>query len=150
MKKSASFLFCICLILVLLGFQNAGKQQGDSKVSGNNYHFEPEISTLTGSVKLEVFYGPPGYGENPKTDKKEPTYILHLPKPINVIATDPEDELNYTARNITKIQLVNSGNFKISSFNNKTVKVSGTFFSAHTGHHHTDVLLTIKAISEIK
>ena len=152
MKKRnfTSILICLSLSLFLLGFQNAAKQQGNSKVVGNNYHFEPEVSTLTGTVKSEVFFGPPGYGENPKTDKKETAYILQLSKPINVIATDPEDDLNSTTKNVTKIQLVSERNFKLSNFNNKTVKVSGTFFSAISGHHHTKILIDVNKIEQKK
>src|SRR5690349_18474311 len=113
MKNSSYFLVCICCAIFLFGFQIAGKQQGNSKVTENNYHFEPEVSTLTGTVKSELFFSPPSYGENPKTDKKETAYILQLSKPINVIATDPENDLNATTKKVTKIQLVNSGNFKL-------------------------------------
>src|SRR6478736_2094703 len=99
MRKLVFILSCICLA----SFQNPKSVQQKPQPT---YKFEPAVSTLTGTLKAEVFYGPPGYGETPKTDKKETAYILHLTKPITVIA-DPADEvgLNRTTKNVTKIQL---------------------------------------------
>src|SRR5690349_21402036 len=36
--------------------------------------------TLTGTVKIKTFYGPPNYGEQPATDSKEQQAILLLSK----------------------------------------------------------------------
>ncbi len=144
MRKLVFILICFCLA----SFQNL--KQGQQKPH-TIYKFEPAVSTLTGILKAQVFYGPPGYGESPKIDKKETAFILNLTKPITVIA-DPDDEdgLNSTTQNVTKIQLVSLGKLRLGEYNNKTIKVSGTFFSAISGHHHTDVLLTLKIIEIVK
>src|SRR5687768_17168845 len=120
MKNLLTFLSYFCLACLLFSFQNSNSRQQKTKPSRTDYYFEPAVSTLTGTVKAQVFYGPPGYGESPKIDKKETAYILHLSKPITVIA-DPADEdgLNSTTKNVTKIQLVSLGEFKLNSFNNK-------------------------------
>lgn len=49
---------------------------------------------LTGVVKKELFYGPPTFGENKKTDSKEYYWILHLNNPMSCVTdvnTDIDD-----------------------------------------------------------
>src|SRR5260370_19055860 len=51
------------------------------------FHYGPEKVTLTGSVVYRTFYGPPNYGENPKTDSRETQDILLLDFAVDVIST---------------------------------------------------------------
>lgn len=116
-----------------------------------DYNFEPSVSEITGIIQAEIFYGPPGYGENPKTDKVEHFFMLILQKPINVVSTDKNadaDDVNATKNNISKIQLLPADNIDLNNYIAKTVKLTGTFFGAHTGHHHTDVLMDVQKIEE--
>ncbi|NIP43327.1 MAG: hypothetical protein GWN61_14015, partial [candidate division Zixibacteria bacterium] len=69
------------------------------------YRYVPHESVLVGTLRLGIFYGPPGYGEYPDTDTKESALILVLDEPIDVIA-DAEDEYNETRHGITEVQLV--------------------------------------------
>jgi len=110
-------------------------------------HYEPEGVTLTGRVVTRTFYGPPNYGENPKTDSKESQYILLLDSPIDVIATG-NDPIDQTERRITRLTLV-VFDFKknpVEPLIGKRVRVEGTLFHAHTGHHHTKVLIIVSSI----
>ncbi|MDR1600979.1 MAG: DUF4431 domain-containing protein [Tannerella sp.] len=126
------------------------KQSGSS--NKKNYYYEPKMSEISGAVKMETFYGPPGYGENPATDRKEAYGILYLNSPINVIATkeDMEEGVNTHKYNVSRIQLVSTTGIKFSRFQNKKVHIIGTFSGAITGHHHTSVLMHVIKISEIK
>ncbi len=63
------------LILVLL-------LAAQSVIAKDTYKFEPAVVELTGKLVEKVFYGPPGYGEDPKSDSKEHAAILLLSKPI--------------------------------------------------------------------
>jgi hypothetical protein len=94
---------------------------------------------LAGRVSIQTFFGPPNYGESPETDAKERQAILHLNRPICTIATDdsPAEE------NQTDVTLVPMGNFSLVPFDGKPVTVKGKLFHAITGHHHTDVLISI-------
>jgi len=117
-----------------------------------DYSFEPTVSVITGTITSEMFYGPPGYGEHPETDKKEYPYLVTLEKPINVIAPATkasEDAGHETVNNISKIQLIWPDNMDMAKLKDKKVKLTGTFFSAHTGHHRTDVLMDVKKIDEL-
>lgn len=121
------------------------KQNRDYK----NLSYEPQKVELIGLMKLEMFYGSPNYGENPKTDAKEYCFILDLKTPANVI-TGKDAELYETHMKITDIQIVNKSNINLESFKDRKVKISGTLFSSHTGHHHTKVLINAEKIIEIK
>ena len=109
------------------------------------YNYEPTVSTLSGTVKESLFYGPPGYGEDTINDSKERVYVLVLDKPITMIAED-KNEFNTAKTNIKEIQLVTNEDFKHHI--NKKITLSGTLFGAQTGHHHTDVLLQLKNNNE--
>jgi hypothetical protein len=42
-----------------------------SVYAAETYKFEPAVVTLTGKLVKKEFYGPPDYGKDPKTDRKE-------------------------------------------------------------------------------
>lgn len=109
------------------------------------YKFEPAVVYLTGELIQKQFYGPPGYGEDPKTDRKENASILILNHPIKVVA-EIGDRFNETRDNVKVIQLINVKRIALSPFFQKNVKVTGKLSSAITGHHHTDILIEIDDI----
>jgi hypothetical protein len=111
-------------------------------------HYEPEKVALTGKVVSRTFYGPPGYGENPKTDSRESQYILLLHRQIDVVGS-PEFE---TERGVKQITLV-VFDFKTTPVRlwlHKRVTIEGKLFHAHTGHHHTKVLIEVSTIGAAK
>jgi len=113
------------------------------------YHFESAVVELTGKLVTKVFYGPPGYGEDPKVDSKETVAILQLTKPIRVVA-DKKDQFNETRNGIKEVQLINVKRIKLSPYLQKNVKLTGKLTSAVTGHHRTDVLIEIDSIEMAK
>lgn len=96
-------------------------------------------STLVGTVAVETFYGPPGYGESPETDSKERQAILHLAKPLCTLASgdDPAEQ------DQVKVTLAPMGKLNLRQFVGKMVTVRGSLFHAVTGHHHTKVLVRL-------
>ena len=116
------------------------------------YLFEPTVSTISGVLVVEKYWGPPGYGENPATDKSEYSYILLLEKPIALNSNSEkvdEGDFNFTRTNIAKIQLSSDQSIKLSDYKNKAIRLTGTFFGAFSGHHHTDVLLNVQTIEDL-
>ncbi|MDR2963676.1 MAG: DUF4431 domain-containing protein [Bacteroidales bacterium] len=118
-----------------------------------DYYYEPEVSIITGTIIVETFFGPPGYGENPQTDSKEEAYILLLESPINVLSTIDESEReegdgDFTKYNVAKIQLASTAGVLFANYTNQQVIVTGTLFSAISGHHHTDVLMDVQNIEK--
>lgn len=118
--------------------------------SGNNYYFEPDISVVIGTLKVEMFYGPPNFGDSPETDSKEYAYILYPVHTINVIQkSDKKQDFNFTTKDIVKFQLAPISEISLHSLVNKKIKVTGTFFGQHTGHHHTNVLFSVTKVEKI-
>ncbi|WP_322404040.1 DUF4431 domain-containing protein [Massilia luteola] len=94
---------------------------------------------MSGTVTIETFFGPPGYGESPATDLKEQQAILHLTKPLCTVASQD----NPAEHDQATVTLVPMGKFSLQPFAGKLVTVSGPLFHAITGHHHTPVLIAI-------
>jgi len=108
-----------------------------------DYYFEPSVSTLTGTLRVELYYGPPNFGETPETDAKEYSYILYPEKVINVIQTSESSYFNVTTKDITKFQLAPMEQVSLKPFVDKRITVTGQFYGSHTGYHHTDVLMAV-------
>lgn len=104
-------------------------------------------STIQGVIETVQYYGPPGYGEDPEYDKKITAYILKLSRPIKVVASN-DDELNSII--VTKeIQLSTYElikKVKIAAKTHKKIKVTGEFFSSHTGGHTSKLLIDVVSI----
>ena len=104
--------------------------------------YEPEVVTLTGTIRQHTFPGPPNYESVAKGDQAERVWVLHLAKPICVSAsTDWEKETG-----VSDLQLLLERRQSGKSWVGRKVVVSGTLFRAHTGHHHTKVLLSVSGI----
>lgn len=102
------------------------------------YRYEPNVYSFTGILKQELFYGPPGYGEDTLSDSKELVYILQLDKPISLLA-DTASDFNDAKANIKDLQVLSDLNLKDDI--DKKASLTGTLFGAQTGHHYTEVLL---------
>ncbi|WP_374335619.1 DUF4431 domain-containing protein [Leeia sp.] len=108
-------------------------------------HYAGAPLTLTGTVTLKTFYGPPNYGESPKTDAREVQAVLVLPKPICVAANPQTEEEAETGQRL--ITLVPPAGMRFKPYQGKTVVLTGTLFHAITGHHHTPVLMEVTRVT---
>jgi hypothetical protein len=71
-------------------------------------HYGPEKTTLTGHLHSSWRYGPPGFGETPKTDPKVPFVFIELDRAADVfpnpgISSDDPDA--QAEKSVRKIQL---------------------------------------------
>lgn len=94
---------------------------------------------------LRTFFGPPGYGENPKTDSRETQGVLLLERSICI--DQNTDDFDPAETNQSEVTLVPINSVNLSSYVGKSVRVSGTLFHANTGHHHTAVLMELQSIT---
>jgi len=112
--------------------------------------YEPATVELEGRVVIRSKYGPPNYGENPKTDQKGKYLFLVLTKPINVRGTEGDGHNAQSVEGAREIQLIlTDGKPSHKNLIGKNVVVKGTLFHAHTGHHYTDLVLTVRSL-EVK
>lgn len=106
--------------------------------------YEPDTVRITGTLNRHVYYGAPGYGDDPKHDEKEVGFYLDLSTPICTVAGG--DDIDVSRSGIRRIQLVlrDQADFdRLRPFLGKKVGLRGTLFGAITGHHHTPVLLAV-------
>jgi uncharacterized protein DUF4431 len=111
-------------------------------------HFEPAKEVIAGKLVRRTFPGPPGYGESPEVDERETGWYVVLEKAL-CVKGEPSDELNAEDVNgIRSVQLVlTHGEYETDrDFVGKRVVVSGTLFTALTGHHHTPVLMEVEEL----
>lgn len=130
------------LILLLLLFTTQAQAQ-------QCLNYEPDAVTLTGTIKQHTFAGPPNYESVAKGDAAEKVWVLHLEKPICVLASADNEKEN----EVSDLQLVVGGSKEYRAYRSmvgRKVSATGTLFHAHTGHHHTPVLLTVKTIQQAK
>ncbi len=109
--------------------------------------YEPQTVELDGRLVIQSKYGPPNYGEQPKTDQKVKVPVLVLKNPVSVL---PSEEGGYNSQPVyrtTQIQLafIDSGT-AYKNLIGKNVVVTGSLFHAHTGYHYTDVVLNVRSI----
>ena len=105
--------------------------------------YEPDTVGVTGTLARHMYYGAPGYGEDPKHDEKEVGFYLDLARPICMASGG--DDVNVAKTGIARIQLVldEKGYARLRPFLGKRITLRGTLFGAITGHHHTPVLLSV-------
>jgi hypothetical protein len=96
-------------------------------------------------------YGPPNYGENPATDQKLNVPILVLDHPVNVRG-DSASEINQESFNdVNEIQLVLGEHEKEHEhLANQRIVVTGTLSRGMSGHHFTDVVLSVQTLRRAK
>lgn len=111
--------------------------------------YEPEIVELQGTLELRTYPGPPNYENVRLGDAPEQCYYLRLIQPIDV---KPVPNLESLINDVieTNVNLIQLSIHKDSLFlrlrkigMKKQIKLKGQLFHRHTGHHHTEVLMTV-------
>lgn len=112
--------------------------------------YEPLVVTVSGSISRKDFPGRPNYESIAKGDERETYWVLQLDRTACVLGD--KETMNASESSITNIQLVlNSAQYKkYQSLLMTPVTVTGTLFHAHTGHHHTSVLMNVSEIAPLR
>jgi Domain of unknown function (DUF4431) len=102
--------------------------------------------TVVGTIHRVMFYGPPNFGEDPKTDEKGFYPVLKLDRATSMCAEDPRGFANGPVVAL-EMQMIFLSHIKFSKiWYGKHVEVDGAMFAAETGSHHTPVMLEVKNI----
>jgi hypothetical protein len=109
--------------------------------------YEPALVTLHGVIERREYPGPPNYESIQAGDLKETAWVLRLDHTTCTQASS--DALNPERHGIDLIQLVlwDHGYSHYANLVQQHVVATGQLFGAHTGHHHTDVLLTVSTLA---
>jgi hypothetical protein len=117
-------------------------------------NYEPSVVEMTGRLKLETFPGPPNYESIKSGDEIETHYYLALDQKIDVVKSVNEKDASTndeTVSNVNILQLVivNDSDWpKLKKIGiGARVKIKGTLFKRHTGHHHSRVLFEVQKIN---
>ena len=102
--------------------------------------YEPDEVVLKGTIRRHTFAGPPNYESIAKGDRPERYWLLHLAQPICVSASSQWEK----ETGVSAVQLILTKYDK--TLVGRKVVATGTLFRAHTGHHHTKVVLTVSSI----
>jgi hypothetical protein len=107
--------------------------------------YEPASVSLHGTLRQKTFPGPPNYEDVHKGDKVETFWLLKLNSPICVAQDKSDPDLNPGQKDVREVELVlnNEQAGRANLLLSKRVVATGTLFGAHTGHHHTPVLLKV-------
>ena len=108
----------------------------------------PTVVELEGRLLSVSKYGPPGYGENPKSDKKYRIPILLLQEPARVTSDMSNPKAREDLLNVSFVQLIfsNGQPSEYWRYEGQIIIVIGTLSRAQTGYHYTDVVMEVKAI----
>ena len=104
--------------------------------------------SLTGTLRSQVFPGPPNYESVRRGDRKETAIILKLVTSACTAGSDPQG-VDVPESNISEMQLVivKKAHWKlVRRLMGQYAIVTGTLFHAHTGHHRTKVLVNVASI----
>lgn len=109
--------------------------------------YEPAIVKLDGMVSSKVLPGAPGYVSIARGDMPETILYLTLDTPVCVAGNVTGTYDKKTHAGIVEMQL-EVELVKARAFVGKHVRVTGSLFGAHTGHHRTPVILRVVGIRE--
>jgi hypothetical protein len=112
--------------------------------------YEPDTARIAGTLTRHMYYGAPGYGEDPTRDDKEVGFYLHVAAPLCMQAGS--DDSDVARSGIRRIQLVldQDGYTRLRPYLGKKVTLRGTLFGAFTGHHHTPVILDVSRPARVE
>ncbi|MBZ5547108.1 MAG: DUF4431 domain-containing protein [Acidobacteriia bacterium] len=112
--------------------------------------YEPAVVALHGTLVRKTFAGPPNYRDIRKGDKAETYWLLNLDSPICLNEDKAEPDLNPAQKNVRRVQLVldQEAYEHFKAMLGKRVVATGSLFGAHTGHHHTPVLLRVSSLEQ--
>jgi hypothetical protein len=153
MKKKAClgkiFISLALLLSIVAPSKLSAKEANPAKTSATADCLEyGPVVQLAGKLVRQTFPGPPNFASVAQGDTPEVAWILHLDKPVCVRAR-PGDDIDVAVSHLHDLQLVlgSDNNYqRAEELLSRRVIVSGVLFGAHTGHHHTPVLLAVKNI----
>ena len=103
---------------------------------------------IGGTLARKTFAGPPNYESVRKWDRAQTYGLIEPYSPVCVVEDEADPDLNPSQDLVGEIQLVLTPE-EYQAFKEmvgREVIAKGTLFGAHTGHHHTPVLLTTMSI----
>jgi hypothetical protein len=139
-------------LLIPLLLLSSGGFSSNATMPQDCLSYEPASVKLKGKITRKTFAGPPNYESVKEGDTPETYWILHLSRPICVNADENMPGGEEPEKNVSDIQLIVSAEqyTRYKGIPGKSVEVSGELMHSITGHHHTNVLLTVTGIKGVR
>jgi hypothetical protein len=105
--------------------------------------YEPAVSSLTGTIEIQTFPGPPNWESIAKGDEIERGWYLRLDRPIDVMPGPDSNIANTEPEKDVRIVQIAIGNDHIwkELHDGRRCELRGPLFHRLTGHHHARVLI---------
>ena len=114
------------------------------------FSYEADAVQLTGTISKKTFPGLPNYESIQRGDQPETYWILHLGSPVCTTAGADSD----AESSVTDLQLILTQKqyalYRKFVGRKGRVTIKGKLMHAHTGHHHTPVLMEVTSISNVR
>jgi hypothetical protein len=109
----------------------------------NCLKYEPETISVVSKLHRETFPGRPNFESIANGDEAETGFYLSLNAPICTVGGSEVDNVPF--KSVSEVQLVlNEKQYAMLRPKlGEKVLLQGQLFSAHTGHHHADVLMRV-------
>jgi hypothetical protein len=104
--------------------------------------YEPDVVTLTGTLREMTFPGLPNFEDVSKGDQPETGYYLEPAKPICTVAGAEDQPARQDVR-LVQLVLSDAGSSELKARLGQQITLTGTLFTSFTGHHHAPLLLTV-------
>jgi hypothetical protein len=138
----------IALSLTRVGLEGSGQPGADTtraQASACDCQEEDCVrfgrqATLLGRIAEESRFGPPGYGEDPKTDKMITIFVIVLDRPVCVQPRGSGDDI----ANVHRIQIAGDlGVSRAGELVGRRAVATGILFEANSGYHYMPVLIDV-------
>ena len=142
----------LCALVMPLAVAQRSKSDDRQQI----VRYSPVTTLLTGVVKKEYRFGPPGFGETPKTDPRISIVVLKLDTPITAVPdTKKKEEIN-TGRisDIRSVQLWFKGDEAVPPLEvfarkhiGRRVRVEGVVDEAVAPMEFTTLIVTVSKLT---
>jgi Domain of unknown function (DUF4431) len=105
--------------------------------------YEPDTVALVGRLERHTYPGPPNYESIANGDARETGYYLRPDEPLCATGSQQSDWEPVAGVRLVQLVLDAAGYRDLRALLGQHVRLRGTLFHAHTGHHHATLLLTV-------
>jgi hypothetical protein len=140
-------LIALPLLAALATPAAARAQDACDCVAAQCERFEPASAVLTGTLRQATAPRVTHYGAH-RNERFERYFVLELARPLCVRGIAGDALNDRTRDGVTRVELVlDAPEWRaLHGRVGARVVLRGTLFTAHTAHHHTDVLLTVREV----
>ncbi len=143
--KIKILLICIVSLFCLQARPNSGSTE--SQCDGK----EGDVATISGLLTRKVVWGPPNFGDSPKTDQKISIWVVRLNKNYGLQLANglPTACLVFDKAQVNWRKILVESHSKSEIVEGKRVNLSGRFWHATSAGDYFSVIIDVTAVKII-